>query len=226
MTVALALPGEGQWIVASIVFAVAAFLWAAGNIFYDGFLPELTDDAEQMDAISSAGYGIGYLGGGLMLLLNVVMLLKPEVFGLAGKGAAAKACFVLVGLWWIGFTVPMLVAVKEAAGPAPVGRRRRGYVRQGLAQLRTTLAKIRGLPELAKFLVAFLLYNTGIGTIFVVAAKFATSLRATGGLQLDQGTVIGALLMIQFVGLPAAFAFIWLARKIGNRVSIFVGIAV
>ncbi|MCG3179762.1 MAG: hypothetical protein BIFFINMI_02105 [Phycisphaerae bacterium] len=229
LTIALAWPTRGQWVLASVIFAAANFLWTAANPFYDGFLPELTDKGEEMDAISSAGYGWGYLGGGLMLLLNVMMIQKPAAFGLPGVSAAVRWSFVLVGIWWAAFTVPLLLWVKESprVGPAAaaVGRSWR-FVSAGFRQLRTTLRKVGRLPEMGKFLVAFLLYNTGIGTLFVIAGLYATSTTANGGLGLEQGDVIAALLMVQFVGLPAAFAFIWLARKVGTKTSIFLGIAV
>lgn len=222
-TAALALTRTGDFLLCSGLYIVAAICWGAGNIFYDGFLPELTEDPDEMDAISSAGYGIGYAGGGLMLIANLVLIQLAEAGKLGGMSTAGatRLNFALVGGWWLLFTIPMLLAVREQKFSTTRLVGRVNFVREGFARLKSTLGKVKRLPELGKFLLAFFLYNSGVGTLMIVAAAYAKE-----QLGLGEGTIIGCLLMIQFVGLPAAFGFIWLARKIGNRNSIFVGIFV
>ena len=217
-TAAISTISAGNYLLCSALFIVANFLWSAGNVFYDGFLPELTDDPERMDAISASGFAIGYLGGGLVLLLSLVLIAKHEVFGLE-KGQATRVTFLLVAVWWALFSLPLLLRVREK-GEAVQGLHGFGYVRAGFRRLGKTIGKVRRLPNLSRMLVAFLLYNSGIGTIIVIAAGYGKD-----ELGLSTETLIGCVLLIQFVGLPATFAYIALARRVGTRTSILIGVA-
>jgi UMF1 family MFS transporter len=218
-TAALSLVTKGDYLLCSALYIVANSLWSAGNIFYDGFLPELTDDPGRMDAISAGGYGIGYLGGGLALILCIGLIFGNTLLGIS-KEAATRVSFLIVALWWAVFTIPLLRHVPEKGG-TPSAVRGFGYARAGFGRLAKTLSKVRKLPNLGRMLIAFLLYNAGIGTIMTVAAAYGKA-----EIKLTDETLFGVFLMVQILGLPAAFAYIRFARKVGTRTSILIGLIV
>lgn len=218
-TAAISLVTKGDYLLCSLLYIVANFMWSAGNIFYDGFLPELTDDPERMDAISSAGYGVGYLGGGIALIICAGLIMGNNLIGLE-KADATRITFLIVAIWWGLFTVPLFKHMPEK-GERSAGVKGYGYVQAGFSRLARTLLKIRKLPNLGRMLLAFLLYNAGIGTIIIVAASYGKS-----ELNLTDSTLIGVILMIQILGLPAAFAYIKFAQKVGTRTSILIGLSV
>ncbi|MCP4589879.1 MAG: MFS transporter [bacterium] len=220
LTVMLATVGTGQYLRCGLIFAAAAFLWSCGNLFYDALLPELTGVPREMDAVSSTGYAIGYLGGGLLLAVNLAMISKPGWFGFTDAGAATRGVFITVGLWWVVFSLPVLCFTREASG-ARSGARRGNPVVEGWRQLWSTLREIRRYRHLLRLLIAFIFYNTGIGTVITVAALYGKA-----ELGLSDGTLIGCILMIQFVGVPATFGFMAIASRVGARNGIFIGLAV
>lgn len=220
-TAALGLVGPGQYLLCIALYVIAGFFWSAGNVFYDGFLPDLADSPAEMDTLSSVGYAFGYLGGGLVLAASLLLIVCHARLGLASPVAAVRLSFVLAAAWWGAFTLPLLLRGRERTAVRPPGPPVRGAIREGFVRVARTLARLRRLPELTKFLVAFLLYNTGIGTVIVVVARFAES-----ELALSYEQIVGCLLMVQFVAMPAALLFIVLARRIGSRNSIFAGLAV
>ncbi|MFC1840067.1 MFS transporter [Thermodesulfobacteriota bacterium] len=218
-TAAISLVTKGDYLLCSILYIMANFLWSAGNIFYDGFLPELTDDPKRMDAISAAGFGVGYLGGGIALFICIGLIMSNELIGFE-KADATRMTFLFVAMWWALFTIPLFRYVREK-GERSAGIQGFGYVGAGFSRLVHTLRKIRRLPNLGRMLLAFLLYNAGIGTIQFVAVGYGVS-----ELNLRDNTLFGAILMIQILGFPAAFAYIKLARKVGTKASILLGISV
>lgn len=218
-TAAISLATKGDFLLCSLLYIIANFLWSVGNIFYDGFLPELTDDPERMDAISAAGYGVGYLGGGIALAICAGLIAGHDLIGLE-KADATRLTFLIVAIWWGVFTIPLLKRVPEK-GDRSAGVQGFRYVQAGFSRLARTLLKIRRLPNLGRMLLAFLLYNAGIGTIMIVAASYGKS-----ELDLTDNTLIGVILMIQILGLPAAFAYIKFAQKVGTRTSILIGLSV
>jgi len=209
---------SGNFLLCSILYIIANALWSAGNIFYDGFLPELTRNPKRMDAISAAGFAVGYLGGGLALLGSLILINSFESLGIT-KGEATRMSFLVVAVWWAVFTIPMLFFVREEKGESK--RSEYGYLRAGADSFRRTLKKLRRLPNLGRMLLAFLLYNSGIGTTISVAAIYGSSV-----LKLDEGTLITCILFIQFLGLPTTFAYITLAKRVGTRNAIHIGLAV
>jgi len=218
LTCGLFFATPGRYGVCAVLFVPAAFLWSCGNLFYDALLPGLTRDERQMDAVSTAGYAIGYLGGGLLLAVNLAMIQRPEWFGLADTGLAVRVVLVTVGLWWALFSLPVLLFTPEGGTAA---ERPGNPVVEGFRRLSRTLGRIRRYRELTRLLIAFVFYNTGVGTVITVAAIYGK-----GELGLETGTLVGCILMVQFVGVPASFAFIWLAGRLGTRAGIFVGLAV
>ena len=220
LTAGLWFAADGRYMLCALLFVPAAFLWTCGNLFYDSLLPGLSANEREMDAISSAGYAIGYLGGGLLLAINLVMVQKPEWFGFADVTTATRAVFVTVALWWFCFSIPVLNFVPEPAREA-ISANAAHPIRSGLRHLWTTLQQVRQYRQLARLLVAFIFYNTGIGTVITVAAAFGKD-----ELGLETGTLIACILVIQFVGFPASFAFIGLARWLGTKGAIYLGLIV
>ncbi|MCG6894231.1 MAG: MFS transporter [Desulfobacteraceae bacterium] len=218
MTAALYAVDRGQWILAIGFYVAASVGFAGANIFYDALLPSVADE-KAIDRVSGFGYAMGYLGGGLLFLGSVLMTLYPRQFGLAGAGDAVRLSLLAVAAWWGGFTLFTLAWVPESRG---VGRSRgfsealRGAMRQTLA----TVGKIRRLKTLALFLVAYWLYIDGVDTVIRMAVDYGLSLG------LDANHLIVALLIVQFVGFPAALAFGILGQRWGVKRSLFLGIAV
>ena len=217
MCVAFFFVAKGDWQMASIVYIAASLGFWGGNQFYDSLLTDVSEESEY-DLVSGYGYALGYLGGGLLFAVNIAMLTKPQWFGLAGAAEAVRWSFVSVGVWWMGFTVFTLLLVKErpTSEPLPAG----AAIRAGARELLTTLRHLRGDRVLLWFLLAYWFYIDGVNTIIKMAVDYGLSI----GLQ--QTSLITALLLVQFIGFPAALAFGWLGQKIGPRAGIMIGIAV
>ena len=209
---------EGEWLFALAVF-IAGNVGVAGSIvFYEALLPHLAGPKD-LDRVSSAGYAIGYLGGGVMLALNLVMIQNPALLGLADAGIATRLAFVSVGVWWLVFSLPLFLKVPEPGAlvsdkPEPVS------LRLAFARLGNTFRELRKYRQALLFLFAFLIYNDGIQTMIRVAAIYGESIG------LDAGAMISALLITQFIGVPAAFAFGALASRTGAKPAVFLGLAV
>ena len=221
-TAGLFFTGEGDWLLTSALFVVANVGFAGANIFYDSLLPHVTDE-EGTDRLSAAGYALGYLGGGLLLVLNLAWILSPSTFGISNTASASRWAMLSVAVWWTVFSIPIFRYVDEpeprnrtaeelASNPSPV--------RAGFGQLRRTFSEVRQYRHLFVFLLAFWLYADGIGTII----KMATVYGATIGI--GQQDLIGALVLVQFLGIPFAFAFGSLSDRIGAKRGIFVGLFV
>ena len=208
---------KGDWLTASILYVVASLGFWGGNQFYDSLLTDVSEEHEY-DLVSGYGYALGYLGGGLLFALNVAMVSKPAMFGLADVSAAIRWSFVSVGIWWAIFTLFTVLLVRErsthAALPAVAA------IRAGAAELLNTLRHIRGDRRLLWFLLAYWFYIDGVNTIIKMAVDYGLSLG------LKQNSLILALLLVQFIGFPAALGFGWLGQKIGPRAGILLGIAV
>lgn len=217
MTAGLFLVGKGDWLTAAILYVVASLGFWGGNQFYDSLLTDVSEEHEY-DLVSGYGYALGYLGGGLLFAVNVAMVLKPALFGLAGTAEAIRWSFVSVGLWWAVFTIFTLTLVRErrthAALPAMAA------IRAGAAELINTIRLLRGDRAVLWFLLAYWFYIDGVNTIIKMAVDYGLSIG------LKQNSLITALLVVQFVGFPAALGFGWLGQRLGPRAGIFIGIAV
>jgi UMF1 family MFS transporter len=209
--------GRGQWLTAMALFVVASIGFFMTSVFYDSLLVDVTEPADY-DRLSALGFGLGYLGGGLLLAGNVVMVLQPDWFGLASRAAAVRWTFLTVALWWAVFSVPLFAAVVEPLSRQAPGSRR--ALREGLAGLATTAREIAGQRAIWVFLLAYWLYIDGVHTIIRMAVDFGLSLG------FGEQSLILALLMVQFIGFPAAVAFGWLGVSWGTRKSIYLGLAV
>ncbi|WP_248679411.1 MFS transporter [Sinimarinibacterium sp. CAU 1509] len=209
-TAALYLVGQGQWPWALALSVLGRIGFFGGLSFYDSLLVSVAAP-KQMDRVSALGYGLGYLGGGLLFAVNVAMALKPALFGLPDAALATRVSFLMVALWWALFALPLFRNVSEA--PPRDGA-------TGWAELWQTLRHIRSLRPVWMFLLAYWLYIDGVDTIIVMAIDFGMKL----GFASDN--LIVALLMVQFIGFPAAIAFGWLGERLGTRRAIFIALAV
>ncbi|MFH0727340.1 MAG: MFS transporter [Pseudomonadota bacterium] len=215
MTAALPVVEKGRWEWAVAVYALGTIGFSGANVFYDALLPQVAAEKE-LDRVSSLGYALGYLGGGLLFFLNVMMTLKPAAFGLPDAVAAVRLSFLTVALWWGGFTVLTILWVPSI----PAARRRAGQnlFSGGLNQLADTFREIRRLKTVWLFLLAYWCYIDGVDTIVRMAVDY--------GLSLGFGSedLISALLIVQFVGFPAAIGFGKLGALWGERRAIFLAI--
>jgi UMF1 family MFS transporter len=214
-TAALTLVGQGAWTLAVAIYVAGGIGFAASNIFYDALIVDVSEP-ESLDLVSAFGFALGYLGGGVALVVCVAMTRWPEAFGLSDAAEAVRAGFLFTALWWAVFSVPLARIVRQryAAGALPLGP----AVRGGLRQLLGTVHKLRQYRVIALFLAAYWLYIDGVDTIVRMAVDYGMAL----GFPADQ--LIAALLVVQFVGFPAALAFGWLGARVGPKPGILVGI--
>ena len=216
-TTGLALVGQGHWLWAVALYLAASLGFWGGIVFNDSLLLHVAQP-DEYDVVSGYGYALGYLGGGLLFAVNVLMTLHPTWFGLADATEAVRWSFVTVGVWWLVFALPCALWVREQHAVREV--RPDEAVRQGLQELAATLREITRYRPVLWFLAAYFLYIDGVNTIIKMAVDYGLSLGfAASGL-------VAALLLTQFVAFPSALAFGWLGRKIGARRGIFIGLAV
>lgn len=206
----------GDWLAASIFFVVGEMGFAGSLVFYDSLLPHIAGP-DEIDQVSSRGYAMGYLGGGILLAINLAMImLAPAEM----TEIMTRLTFLSVALWWFVFSIPLMRWVSEPPHRVMAGEHGRNPVAVSFKRLAQTFRDIRRYRDLFIFLVAFWFYNDGIGTII----KMATIYGAEIGL--GQTTLIGTLLMVQFVGIPFAILFGWLAKKIGTKTSIYLSLLI
>jgi UMF1 family MFS transporter len=209
---------EGNYLLASFFFIIANIGFSGGNVFYDGFLTDISD-GDSIDYVSSLGYAAGYLGGGLLLAVNLLMISKPALFGISSVTLATQISFVTVAIWWFVFSLPAfkyLPDPEKRVEKIPLGK----YTKMAFGRLKSTFIHIRKYRELWKFLLAFWLYNDGIGTIIRMATIYG---REVG---IGQTDLIGALLLTQFVGIPFALIFAKIAGKITAKKGIYLALII
>lgn len=204
---------SGDWLLASLLFIFGNIGFSMSEVFYNSILPSVAGP-EEIDRVSVKGYALGYLGGGILLALDIGLI---QI--MTDKALATRISFITVSIWWALFTIPFILHVRE---PAVTKRKRMdgNILTAGFKRLSLTFSELRRYRELFLFLAAFWIYNDGIGTI----SKMATIYGAEIGI--SQSALIGALLMTQFVGIPFSFAFGNLARLIGAKNSIMLGLFV
>lgn len=214
-TGALSMVGQGYWKIAAVFYVVASVGFMSANIFYDSLLPSVASK-QKRDFVSSLGYSLGYIGGGILFLVNVAMYLKPQFFGIADAPSAIKLSFLTVAVWWAIFTLPILIFVKEKAPANDIGIIK--SISAGWIQLLSTLKRIRELKVVTTFLIAYWLYIDGVDTIIRMSVDYGTSLGFT------TSTLITLLLMVQFIAFPATLIYNWFAKQIGIKQAILIAI--
>ncbi|MGD9212320.1 MAG: MFS transporter [Desulfobacteraceae bacterium] len=206
---------QGQWITAIFAYTLAILGWSGANSFYDAMLPDVAAESK-IDFVSSLGYSMGYLGGGILFLLNVIMTLKPSLFGLADASQAVRWSFVSVAIWWGCFSLFTLRWV-----PGRSARHQTDFkqlIGQSLKQLKATFREISRMKTILLFLCAYWCYIDGVDTIIKMAVDYGLSLGFAAN------DLIVALLMTQFVGFPAALFFGYLGQRWNVRKAIFIAI--
>ena len=210
-----AVPGQA-WVAATVLFALASIGFSGSMIFNDALLVDVAQPQEY-ERVSALGYGLGYLGGGLLFAVNVAMVLQPALFGLSGKTSAVQWSFVMVGVWWALFSLPLVRWVRERPpAPQPPG----AAVTGALREIAATLRSLKDHRPVWMFLLAYWLYIDGVDTVIRMAVNFGQTLG------FPDDSLIVALLIVQFVGFPAAIAFGRLGERWGARNAVLVGLAV
>ena len=219
---------QGNWVFALVLFVLANIGANGSFVFYDALLPHVAS-VDEMDRVSTSAYALGYIGGGLLLALGAVALLNPGLVGLpSGDGLSpaqgslpVRLLFVVVAVWWISFAVPLFRNVPEpSVAPRTPEEIELGLARSAVRRLGRTARELRKYRNAFVMLLAFLIYNDGIGTIIRMAVVFGDQIG------IERGALIGAVVLVQFVGIPFAFLFGSLASKIGAKRAIFAGLLV
>lgn len=200
------------------LFVLANLSYGASLVFYNSFLPDIAS-AEDRDRVSSVGWAMGYLGGGLLLALNLYLFSKAESFGLT-TGQAVRISLASSGAWWAVFTLIPLSTLKNRL-PVKGAAAGQNYVAAGFKQLRDTISTARRYPQTLLFLAAYLFYNDGIQAVIALASVFGAE-----ELKLDQSTLVQVILVVQFSAFFGALLFNWVAKAIGNKRAIMVSLVI
>jgi UMF1 family MFS transporter len=217
---------RGEIDLASALFMVALIGAAGSFVFYEALLPHIAPP-DEIDRVSSAGYAVGYIGGGLLLALNLAWIQKPAWFGLpSGPGLAetqatlpVRLAFVSVAVWWLVFSLPLFRRVPEPPPRLePDEHLGKSPTKMAFVRMAETFRELRGYRQAFLMLSAFLIYNDGIQTIIRMATAYGTELG------IGQNSLIAAILLVQFIGFPCTFLFGMLAGRIGAKRAIFLGL--
>ena len=217
-TLGFVLVGQGAWLMALALYMLGLLGFSMGNIFYDSLLVDVARN-KNLDYVSAFGFSLGYLGGGVLFVINVLMYLKHEWFGFASAASAIKWSFFSVGVWWAVFSLPVLLGVRE---PQAAARGQEGFLKsvgQTLGGLKNTFSDILGMKALLVFLAAYFFYIDGVNTLIKMAVDYGMSLG------FEPSHFITALIIVQVVAFPAALGFGLIGKKWGARAGIFVGLA-
>lgn len=212
---------RGGWLFALVAFALANLGAVGSMVFYDSLLPHVARP-DELDRVSSGGFALGYLGGGLLLALNLAWIQRPEWFGLGGADPTlpVRLSFLSVALWWAVFSLPLFRVVREP--PRTLERDETSSaaaLKAACVRLAETFRELKRFKHAVIFMLAFFAYSDGIGTVIRMSSLLGQRIG------LEQGSLIGAFLMVQFVGMPFALLFGWLASRFGAKRMIFVALA-
>ena len=211
------------WWLGGVLFILANLAFGAAMVFYNAYLPDIASE-EERDRVSSYGWAMGYLGGGILLALNLAFFIFSEDLGVPSD-LAVRINLATAGIWWLGFATITWSRLRSrrAARPLPPGE---NYASVGFKQLGRTFRDVKYFPETLKFLLAYFLYNDGIQTVIAVSSIFAAAPLIRGGVGLEQDTLIAAILMIQFMAFFGALFWGRLAKWIGSKESIIVALII
>ncbi len=219
---------RGDWLFASLVFSIANIGATSSFVFYDSLLPHIAS-GDEMDRVSTAGYALGYVGGGLLLAANLAWIKHPDWFGLPhGEGLTpsqetlpTRLAFLSVAIWWILFSIPLFLRVREPERAIELDETPdESKWKVAFQRIGETFRELKRYRQAFLLLIAFLAYNDGIGTIQRMAAIYGNEI----GIQ--QGDLIAAILLVQFIGIPFSFLFGALAGRFGAKRSILFSIVV
>ena len=213
MTASLSFVQKGDWEIAIFLYMMGSIGFSGANSFYDSLMVFLSDE-KRRDFVSGLGFGLGYLGGGILFSLNIFMYQKPEFFGIADSAEAIKISFISVSLWWLIFSIPIFLFVNEPK------KEEKGSILEGYRNLITTFKKIKHLKMIFTFLVAYWFYIDGVDTIIRMAVDYGMSIG------FNSSDLILALLLIQFIGFPATIVFAKFGEKWNSKIAILLAIGV
>jgi len=211
--------GEGDYWLGALFFILAHIGFSGSNVFYNGFLPEISTD-ETIGRISGLGWALGYIGGGGLLVINLIMLKYPHYLGFQGNYFTVHHCFLSVAVWWGIFALPLFIWVRER-GRRQILPHGESYLRIGFVRVFRTLKRVSNYRELSKFLVAFLIYNDGIQTVIIMASIFGAEVLGMGTEEL-----IVFFLVVQGTAFVGSLVFGLLADGLGNKRTILLTLVV
>ena len=209
---------QGEWMLAALLYAIAAVGFSGGNVFYDSLIVSVSDN-ENRNRVSALGYSLGYLGGGLLFLINVIMFLNPQLFGIESQSNAVLLSFFMVAVWWAFFSIPLLRNVKEQESERENPRFFQA-LKQSFNEVYQTLTEVRKYKNVAIFLLAYWFYMDGIDTIVRMATAYGTDIG------LEASSMITALILTQFVGFPSTLIFGYFADRLGFKKILTIGIVI
>ena len=216
MTAGLALISQGMWQIALLTYVIATIGFSGANTFYDSLLPAISNK-DNVDYVSALGYALGYIGGGILIVINFLMITYPSSFGLVDSVEGIKWSFVSVALWWAIFSIPILLFVKEPKYHKTETTLQ--TIKSGFKQLKDTFNEIRHLKVVFTFLIAYWLYIDGVDTTVRMAADFGITLG------FDSTTIMGALVLVQFIAFFATLFYVKFSDKVGIKNAIYFAIA-
>ena len=208
---------ESSWKLAVVFYGLGVIGFSGGNIFYDALIVSVSSPDER-NRTSSLGFSLGYLGGGLLFLLNVAMYLYPQWFGLSGPAEAVLWSFLSVAIWWLIFSLPLLLYVKEKNELKNIEKT--NVITAAFTNLLNTAKSVRNYKKVVIFLLAYFLYMDGVDTIIRMATSYGSDIG------LSASSMISALLLTQFIGFPATLVFGFYADKFGYKESLTFAIIV
>jgi UMF1 family MFS transporter len=219
-TLLLTVIGESQWQLAMFAFILAVVGFLGANIFYDSLLVDVAEEKD-FNRVSALGYGLGYLGGGILFLICVLLTLHPEWFNLgADKVSAVRWAFGITAVWWAVFSIPLWLFVHQRSNSIPSQRPSFGtLIRDGWRDFIDTFRHIRQLKSVGLFLLAYWFYIDGVDTVIVMSVDYGKTLG------FPEDSLITALLITQFIAFPAAIVFGFLGNKLGAKKGILIGLA-
>jgi UMF1 family MFS transporter len=216
MTAGLALISQGMWQIALLTYVIATIGFSGANTFYDSLLPAISNK-DNVDYVSGLGYALGYIGGGILIVINFLMITYPSSFGFADSVEGIKWSFVSVALWWAIFSIPILLFVKEPKYHKTETTLQ--TIKSGFKQLKNTFNEIRHLKVVFTFLIAYWLYIDGVDTTVRMAADFGITLG------FDSTTIMGALVLVQFIAFFATLFYVKFSDRVGIKNAIYFAIA-
>jgi UMF1 family MFS transporter len=210
--------GTDTWLLGSILYVLGNLGFAGANIFYESLLPHIAQKND-IDQVSTKGYALGYVGGGILLIINALWIMKYQMFGMPDIAFALRASFFSVAVWWALFSIPFFRYVPEPSVPKKT-HPSVNILKIGFSRLATTYREVKRYKQLLIFLIAFWLYNDGINTIIKMATAYGDEI----GIKVTDMTL--ALIITQFVGIPCSFLFGMLAKKLTAKFSILLALGV
>lgn len=206
---------QGDWQLAAALYVVGTIGFSSGNVFYDSLLPAVAKKPKY-DFVSSLGYSMGYLGGGVLFIINILMYQNPHWFGIQDSTTAIRLSFVTVAVWWAVFSIPIFLFVPEPKNKDDIIFS--DAVKLGWVQLKTTFSEIKQMRIIGLFLLSYWLYMDGVDTIIRMAGKLALSMG------FEASDMLFVLILVQLIGFPAGLLFNWFSSIIKPKNAVLVAI--